>query len=205
MDNCDIGTQRNIIEAGRREFLKNGFRGASLRRIVKEAGVTTGAFYGYYKNKEELFDALAGGAARTFLDTFTEAQRTCASLPPGEQPDGMGRISAECMTWMVDYIYEHFDEFKLLLCCAEGTKHERFLHTLVEMEVEATHRFIKVLKGLGRGVPPINRQLEHILVSGLFSAFFEPVLHDMPREKALLYTEELREFYSAGWRKILGL
>lgn len=26
---------------------------ASLRNIVKTAGVTTGAFYGYYKSKEE--------------------------------------------------------------------------------------------------------------------------------------------------------
>ena len=30
------------------------------RNIVKNAGVTTGAFYGYYKSKEELFDALVG-------------------------------------------------------------------------------------------------------------------------------------------------
>ena len=51
-------TREKILEAGKKEFLEKGFRDASLRTIVKEAGVTTGAFYGYYKSKEDLFDAL---------------------------------------------------------------------------------------------------------------------------------------------------
>ena len=34
------------------EFLDKGFQGASLRQIVKNAGVTTGAFYGYFSSKE---------------------------------------------------------------------------------------------------------------------------------------------------------
>lgn len=42
------------------EFLEKGFKSASLRNIVKAVGLTTGAFYGYYKSKEELFDALVG-------------------------------------------------------------------------------------------------------------------------------------------------
>ena len=31
------------------EFLEKGFKSASLRNIVKTAGVTTGALYGYYE------------------------------------------------------------------------------------------------------------------------------------------------------------
>ena len=41
-------TQRRILEVGKREFLEKGFKDASLRSIVKEAGFTQGAFYGYY-------------------------------------------------------------------------------------------------------------------------------------------------------------
>ena len=45
-------TLQKILEAAREEFLAKGFQSASLRNIVKTAGVTTGAFYGYYKRKE---------------------------------------------------------------------------------------------------------------------------------------------------------
>ena len=48
-------TLERIQEAAMTEFLDKGFLGASLRQIVKNAGVTTGAFYGYFSSKEALF------------------------------------------------------------------------------------------------------------------------------------------------------
>ena len=39
-------TQKRILEVGKREFLEKGFKDASLRAIVKEAGFTKGAFMG---------------------------------------------------------------------------------------------------------------------------------------------------------------
>ena len=51
-------TQKNILDTARKHFLKDGLTGASLRNIVKDAGLTTGAFYKYYPTEEALFDAL---------------------------------------------------------------------------------------------------------------------------------------------------
>ena len=109
------------------------------------------------------------------------------------------------MDWMVTYIYEDFDDFKWRVCWADGTEYENFIHTLVEVEVKATHQFIAVLKSLGYHVKKIDSQLEHMLISGMFSGFFEIVVHDMPQEQAAEYIKELREFYTAGWTKIMGL
>ena len=49
-------TQEKIINVATQEFLNSGYLGASLRKIAKAAHVTTGAMYGYYKNKEALFN-----------------------------------------------------------------------------------------------------------------------------------------------------
>ena len=43
-------TLEKIHIAAKQEFLDKGFSLASLRNIVKTAGVTTGAFYGVRKN-----------------------------------------------------------------------------------------------------------------------------------------------------------
>lgn len=201
----NLTTREAILDAGKNEFLDKGFQSASLRRIVRQAGVTTGAFYGYFSSKEDLFSALVEEPACMLLSRFTQAQEIFSSLPPDEQPDQMGEISGDCMDWMVNYIYRHFDAFKLILCCAEGTEYERFVHTMVEIEREGTHRFLDVLKGMGRSVREIDSQLEHILISGMFSGFFEIVVHDMPIEHSKRYVQELREFYTAGWQKIMGL
>lgn len=205
MNSTERTTQEAILLAGKEEFLQKGFLGASLRNIVKNAGVTTGAFYGYYASKEELFDALVGEQEAHFLGCFQMAQDDFSSLPPQKQPDNMGEISGTCISLLLDYMYEYPEEFRLLLCYSEGTKHAGFVHTLVEIEIEATNRFVQVLDTLGYSTRPIDAQLEHMLVSGMFSAFFETVIHDMPKEQAVRYTKELQEFYTAGWKKIMGL
>ena len=67
-------TQKRILEVGKREFLKKGFKDASMRAVVKEAGFTQGAFYGYYDSKEALFDALVAPAAEGLVSQFKQAQ-----------------------------------------------------------------------------------------------------------------------------------
>lgn len=198
-------TLARIRAAGQREFLRMGFREASLRQIAKDAGVTTGAFYGYFRSKEELFNALVEEPARVIMAQFVSAQNTFAGLPAEEQPDQMGKISGDCMDWMVGYVYEHFDAFKLILCCSEGTRYENFIHEMVQIEIASTHQFMAVLEQLGHPVAPIDPQLEHLLVSGMFSAFFEMVIHDMPQQQAVRFIKELRAFYTAGWTEIMGL
>ena len=68
MSESEMTTLELIHAAAKNEFMEKGYKSASLRNIVKTAGVTTGAFYGYYKSKEELFDALVGEQYNTFMN-----------------------------------------------------------------------------------------------------------------------------------------
>ena len=93
---------------------------------------------------------------------------------------------------------------KLLLCRAEGTSYEHFVHNMVEVEVEYTLQYLEVLRRLGREVPELDQSLCHIIASGMFNGIFEIVVHDMPYEQALRNVEQLRTFYTAGWSKLMG-
>ena len=75
---------------------------------------------------------------------------------------------------------------------------------MVEIETRATHDYQEVLRELGRPSPHIDPKLEHILITGMFNAFFELILHEMPIHDARNYLKEMREFYTAGWMKIMG-
>ncbi len=204
MSESEKTTLEAISQAAKAEFLEKGFRGASLRNIVKTANVTTGAFYGYYKSKEDLFDALVGKQADYVMSVFTKAQTDFAMLPPDEQKKHMSEISGKCMVDILEYTYKNLDEFKLILSCSEGTKYENFVHDMVEVEIDATHKFNEVLKGLGIKSKLLNPNLEHMLISGMFAAFSEMIIHDMPIEQARENLKDLRAFYTAGWQKIMG-
>ena len=204
MEEKSNATLESLQQAAMQEFLDKGFLGASLRQIVKNAGVTTGAFYGYFSSKEALFNALVEPHAAALMGRFMEAQISFAELPESEQPEHMGVESSDCVHWMVEYICAHREPVKLLICRAEGTSYEHFVHNMVEVEVEATLRYIEVLRRLGRNVPEIGHSLCHIIASGMFNGLFEIVIHDMPREQALRDVEQFQDFYNGGWLKLMG-
>lgn len=196
-------TLESIQRAALEEFLNKGFLGASLRQIVKNAGVTTGAFYGYFSSKEALFASIVEPHAAALMGRFMQAQTTFAEFPEPEQPERMGLESSSCIRWMVEYICDHREPVKLLLTKAEGTSYEHFVHNMVDVEVDATLRYMEVLRHLGHQVLELDRNLCHIVASGMFGGIFEVVIHDMPRDTALRYVDQLREFYTAGWMKWL--
>ena len=63
---------------------------------------------------------------------------------------------------------------------------------------------MEVLRRLGRDIPELSQSLCHIIASGMFNGLFEIVIHDMPREQALRDVDQLRDFYTAGWLKLMG-
>ena len=204
MEEKSPDTLERIQQAALEEFSEKGFLGASLRQIVKNAGVTTGAFYGYFSSKEALFASIVEPHAAALMGRFMQAQTGFAELPEKEQPAHMGESSGRYVEWMVDYICQHREPVKLLLCRADGTSYEHFIHNMVEVEVESTLRYMEVLRRLGKNIPPLNRSLCHIIASGMFNGLFEIVIHDMPREQAVQDVTQFRSFYTAGWLELMG-
>lgn len=196
-------TLNKIQQAALDEFSEKGFLGASLRQIVKHAGVTTGAFYGYFSSKEDLFAAIVEPHATALMEQFMETQMSFAGLPANEKPEHLGVESGSYLHWMVEYICQYREPVKLLLRRAEGTKYENFIHQMVEVEVESTLQYIEVLRSLGKAELELDRQMCHILASGMFNGIFEVVVHDMPYERAMHYVDQLRDFYTAGWMKLM--
>ncbi len=201
----ELNTLQRIMAEGRNEFLEKGFKDASLRNIVKRAGVTTGAFYGYYPDKEALFEALVSPAVDGLRAMFMAAQEEFDQLPVETKRENVCDYSSGEVKEFVAYIYEYFDEFKLLISCAEGTSFSDFVHDLVAIEVEYTLRFVKSTGNDALEIGRVTPELLHIIASAFFSAVFEVVRHDMPREAADRYIDSLKQFFTAGWKRILNI
>jgi AcrR family transcriptional regulator len=199
------GTRQLILEAGKQEFMKYGYEGASLRRIAKEALVTTGAIYGYFPSKEALFDALTGDAADGLLEMYRQVHVEFANLPPRQQADALEGITDSSVPGMVDYVYDRFDLFQLLFLKSAAGYCDSYLDQLAQIEEKSSWDFINAMKELGHEVMDIDSTLIHIISRSLFRQLWEFVAHDVPREKAISYSLVLGRFQHAGWKKIMGL
>ncbi|MET8826799.1 TetR/AcrR family transcriptional regulator [Streptomyces sp. NPDC004610] len=75
--------RRQILDAARRCFARNGFHATSMQDMLSEAGLSAGAVYRYFKGKDELIAAIVGEVLEYALATYEDA----AQEDPPPTPD----------------------------------------------------------------------------------------------------------------------
>ena len=65
---------QRIIKAATAEFLEHGFENASMRRIAENSGITAGALYKHFVNKEDMFSALVEPTITELMELFDKMQ-----------------------------------------------------------------------------------------------------------------------------------
>jgi AcrR family transcriptional regulator len=197
------GVSERLLDCAKEEFLEKGFKDASLRNIAEKAGSSTGAIYIRYPDKEALFNDLVSETIESFFSQFRDAQDKHFELIDQERTNRSKDLSQSYLYRFISYIYDHYDAFKLVLCCSVGTKYERFIHDLVDLEVEVAEKYYARLREIGKLEGHVSREVHHMLTSAYYTAIFEIVVHDMYRENALLFIEEISKFFNTGWNSLL--
>ena len=201
--NSPLNTLERIIMVSEKEFLDKGFRGASLRAIVKKAGVTTGAFYGYFKSKEELFDALVKEHATHLLGFFSNILEEFKNMPLEQQLSSMEEASSLGLKKVFEYIWEHKMAFELIVKSSDGTKYENFIQEISQKDIESTDDFYRILEMQGKSVERIDPLIEQIVINSTFTSFFNLILRDIPKEEAKRGLLQMFKFYRGGWNSLM--
>jgi TetR/AcrR family transcriptional regulator len=72
--------KEKIIKSAIKEFIEEGFTGASTNTIVKNAGISKGSLFNYFENKENLYIYLVKINMEKLLSNFKEKQKEIKSL-----------------------------------------------------------------------------------------------------------------------------
>ena len=198
------GVYESVLACAKKEFLENGYKDASLRVIAQAAGTSTGSIYTRLKDKAGLFDAIVGPAADQLKDMFVEIQENFHSLDDSTQEAEMGEYTSRHQMEMLEYIYDHFDEFRLLLDCSDGTRFSSFVDELVDIEVEYTYKYMEVIncESVKSGV--VTEDFIHIIVTAYFNGMFEVVRHNMSRDDARKYIRLLNRYHMQGFSTVFN-
>ncbi len=194
-----------IVAAAIKEFTEHGYENASMRRIAAEVGLTVGALYRHFPSKEEMFAALVQSTIGELMTKYREFCEQGYEVMKCGDVQKLWNESESETKWLMSFIYDHFDVFKLLICRSQGTRFESFVHDIALLEERSTLDYFERMKQYGMTVNEISRHEFHMLVTANVSALFEAVIHDFSREEAMHYAETLDAFFSAGWKKILGI
>lgn len=75
--------KNRILESALNEFRLSGYQEASMRAIARNAHVAIGNVYHYYKNKQELFNALVGSVYDKLMYSLQELYKIDAKTAAG--------------------------------------------------------------------------------------------------------------------------
>lgn len=106
-------TKEAIIEAALRVFYRRGVTKTSLTHIAKEAGVTRGAIYWHFRDKQDLFETLLD-QGQLPLETLTkqiQMDNGKAALQKLQQ-----HLTELLQRVAIDEVYRQFYEVVLLKC-----------------------------------------------------------------------------------------
>ena len=96
-------TRAALLEAARAEILEKGYARTTLEAVARRAGMTTGAIYGNFKNRDELFIALGEAywapikprikLGATFADAMHAMAEATLEAIPERSTAAVGRLT----------------------------------------------------------------------------------------------------------------
>lgn len=198
-------TKRLLIESAKSEFMEKGFEKASLRTICKNVGVTTGALYFFFNNKEDLFSAVVGEFYNTLMKLLSEHYdehevifNSLAAISDVEDVCDPNEHNIFIEIQLVHLLYEHYDECCILLEKSQGTKYENCVDTIVDMTEKS---YIFMAQKIAKLKPncKVNEYMCHWLTHITVNAFIHLLTHIPDEKTALKSLKKMMNFLINGW------
>lgn len=151
-----------LLMEAKKEFISNGYKLASMRRISKAANTTIGNVYKYFTSKEDLYEQLVLKVKEKIFHYIEEKGDLDREVPADKHFDLMA--FAELMS-------ENRDEMLLLTDGSSGTKYENVKEQMLNMISNNIHLYLTVVFKEGNNIacPPevLARSIAVGLLEGL--------------------------------------
>lgn len=189
-----------LLNAGKNEFLTHGYNAVSIRNIAAKAGVTTGAIYMYFENKEGVFHALVKDTAQELL-LFWKKMTAKSTRIARNSYGYVYQIPYEDKTWLEEFLYRNQEVLHLLLNCSAGTSYEDFPHTLIELETVFNRAALSEHRQF-----QMDTDFIHIISCCFISSVFSisPRKHISDWQQYQRTLDSYFSFYEAGWEHLLN-
>lgn len=191
-----------ILNSAKKEFLTYGYQEASLRRICKNAGVTTGALYKRYSGKEDLFGTLLEPSLQVMKKIEQQHLQDDYQLLGEDKLSQMWDKSLEELTEIMQFIYEHEDNMRLLLFKSHGSKFESFQQEMIEGLTDSTYHYLEQAYQEGKISHILDKSQFCLAMIAYYKAIIQPLEQGWSYQEALLACQTIIKLFN--WSHLLG-
>lgn len=199
-------TRQLLLQCAKKEFMEKGYSKASLRSICKEAGVTTGALYFFFQDKDDLFCSLVSDSLMRIMELIKEHQQFEENEAKEEILSSNHDMESEriLVEVLVHEMYQNRDEMLLLVNGAQGSSLENAVDRIIdEMDAHNLHLARATCQELG--IPMLEEKLVHWMSHNQIDMFLYMLKHIETEEQALAFGRQAMTYLVTGWFALFGV
>ena len=190
-----------LIKCAKKVFLTNGFTKASLRKISSDAGLTTGAVYFFFKDKDGLLGAIVDEPLNKILTVLQQ------HFAEDEQEDFTSYVHFEgdhdeLAETLVSLMYDNYDAMIILLQKSAGSRYENIIDRIISLTeenyLEMAQKYAEAIKG-----KHVNTYMLHWFCHVHINAFVHLLEHEKNRDNAMKNIKSVMEFLICGWMNFI--
>lgn len=196
----DKETRKKLLASGKAEFLEKGFMKASLRNICRNAGVTTGALYFFFQDKEDLFASIVKKPLEKLYQVIShhfQEENALERIPltyARQNHEEDLRSSLE----IIELLFQYREEFILMVFKSQGTRFEQTVDKLVALSQEQYTNMAAIFSAQ-IGCPKVDPSTIHWVSHVQIEAFLYVLSHAATVEEAKKDITPIISYLTAGW------
>lgn len=200
--NNDKATREKLLSSAKQEFMEKGYMQASLRNICKKAGVTTGALYFFFQDKEDLFASLVEEPLnKLYLVMKNHYEEERKEVEKGIVAVDDISSDIEAAKQVVQFMYQYYDEFQLILTKSQGSRFSSSIDGFVGV-TEKHYRIIAEQMAEHNNVKPVDDFMIHWMAHTHIEVFIHMLTHEISEKKAIEHMETVIKYFIAGWNRL---
>lgn len=138
-------TRKDIIRAAEYEFAEKGFRGASLRKITGDIGMTTGAVYFFFSGKDELFYSVIRQVTEPFMTILKKHYKS--ELEYFSKEEQWGKCdNSEILENVLDLYFNHKTVWKIITDNPEHEAVKKYVSEFISVSAEHYSNVLSIVK-----------------------------------------------------------
>ncbi|MDE6760284.1 MAG: TetR/AcrR family transcriptional regulator [Lachnospiraceae bacterium] len=194
----DKETRIKLLDSAKQEFLEKGYMKASLRAICKNAGVTTGALYFFFQDKEDLLKNLVEEPLKELISRIQShfLEEMNMESPFVSIQDDSADIKAA--REIVHFMYQNYDIFQILLTKSQGSAYEDITSRFAD-RIEEHYNTLAERMAERFGIQKPDHYMIHWLSHIQIDSFIHLLTHEQDEEKAVRHIGEIVVYLLSGW------
>ena len=198
---ADNDTKEKLLICAKEEFMEKGFQNASLRKICSKAGVTTGAVYFFFGDKDGLFAGLVDDVYQSVIYTISNHLNEMSDSGFAAHAHEIGDHDS-FVEELVHELYQNQDAVVLLMSKATGSKFENVVDDLISLVESKLSDVAGKYAGSVQG-KQVNQYMIHWLSHLSVMSFVHALTHIEDEKEALKFMKPSMDHLIIGWTNFI--